>query len=336
MPCRRPAAPSATGSHNRGMRATAEVRPPRPMTAALGLDAGGTGTRWALLAADGSLLGEGVGPPLGGGAALDSDAGRAALEQALKAITGRLSAAPEALVAGLTGYDGTPPAAAAALAASLTRAFGVAAANQAAMSDIELLCRVRFAPGTGIVVVAGTGSIAAHLDAEGTLQRAGGRGVLIDDAGGGHWIAREALQAVWRAEDASPGAWRRSPLAVRLFDAIGATDWAGTRRWVAAASRGQFGALALAVAEAAHDDPAALALLERAGRELARLPCALSARVGCQPLAWAGRVFGLHPAVARAFAAALPPGCEATPLVEPPHHGAARLARQRLWVGSLR
>ena len=117
------------------------------------------------------------------------------------------------------------------------------------------------------------GSFAARLGADGRLLRAGGRGGLIDDAGSGPWIAREALKAVWRAEDVAPGAWRGSPLARALFERIGGSDWDATRAWVygGARARGELGTLAVAVADAAAQDPDARRLLERAGAELARL-----------------------------------------------------------------
>jgi hypothetical protein len=148
------------------------------------------------------------------------------------------------------------------------------------VNDIELTCH---AAGDAYVVYAGTGSIAAFLDATGTLQRAGGRGGIIDDAGSGHWLARQALCQVWRAEDDEPGAWQRSPLAQRLFARIGGSEWAQTRAWVYGASRGELGTLALAVAEAAQapePDPVALALLHQAGAEIARLGMALMHRHG--------------------------------------------------------
>jgi N-acetylglucosamine kinase-like BadF-type ATPase len=194
------------------------------------------------------------------------------------------------------------------------------------MSDIELACRAAFAPGAGIVVYAGTGSIAAFLDGSGTLQRAGGHGAVIDDAGGGHWIARQALRHIWRAEDEAPGAWRQSALARAVFAQVGGSDWAHTRQWVYGATRGELGTLALAVAAAADEDEAAAAILRAAGAELARLASVLMRRVGPLPLALAGRVFELHPGVQNAVLAALPAGTAVQRLQLPAHHAAARLA----------
>jgi hypothetical protein len=65
-------------------------------------------------------------------------------------------------------------------------------------NDVEIAYLDSFAPGEGYLVYAGTGSIAAWIDADGQFHRAGGRGVTLDDGGGGFWIAREAMRHIWR------------------------------------------------------------------------------------------------------------------------------------------
>jgi N-acetylglucosamine kinase-like BadF-type ATPase len=287
----------------------------------LGLDAGGTQTRWALADATGALQAEGSAPPITGLMLLD-EPGRAALATAQRALVAALPAGTvlRSAWAGVTGFD-------AALAAELARALGLPTAAVRVCSDIELACRAAFVPGEGLVVYAGTGSIAALLAADGTLHRAGGRGAVIDDAGGGHWIARQALQLVWRAEDAAPGASAATPLGRALAQAVGGDDWPATRAFVYGASRGELGTLALAVAAAAHGgDAAALALLQQAGGELARLAQALHGRLGAGlPVALAGRVFDLHPAIEAALRQALP-GVAVHRSSEPAERAAARLA----------
>ncbi|MDE2147278.1 MAG: ATPase [Burkholderiales bacterium] len=298
----------------------------------LGLDAGGTHTRWALADGAGRVLRQGQAPGLSGLQLATAD-GRARIGEVLAQIAQQTGAGPAALpgrVSILAGVTGLDEALQAPLQALLAQAFGVDAAAVRALNDVELLCRAAHAPGAGGVLYAGTGSVAAFIDGHGTLHRAGGRGVVIDDAGGGHWIACQALRLVWRAEDESPGAWRRSPLAQALFEQIGGSDWAATRQRVYGASRGEVGRLALAVARAAPHDAAALALLQAAGTELARLALALHRRFGAMPLALAGRVFELHPAIEAALRAALPERAALHPLAEPAHHAAARLALQPL------
>jgi N-acetylglucosamine kinase-like BadF-type ATPase len=288
---------------------------------ALGIDAGGTGTRFVLMAGGDRVLAEGTAAALSGTQLFDA-AGEAAADVVLGGIARALPELPQAVVAGITGYD---QALAPKMRPRLMQIFGTSEAATRAMSDIELLCHAAFA-GDGIVVYAGTGAVAALVDAMGHVHRAGGRGALVDDAGGGHWIAREALRQVWRAEDEEPGAWQRSPLAHALFEQIGGNEWAHTRQWVYGASRGELGALATVVAASAVKDAAALALLEQAGRELARLAQSLMRRYGRMPVALAGRVFDLHPAIERAFTAALPAGSEVQRLHEVPQVAAARIA----------
>ena len=302
---------------------------------ALGLDAGGTQTRWAIADAQGRVVAEGTAASISG-AQLASADGRAAVAATFAAIARDSAAvvaasadplgAVNALTAGVTGVGAEHLPLLCDLAAA---AFALPLAQVQAFSDIELACRAAWAPGEGYVVYAGTGSIAAFLDADGTLQRAGGRGALIDDAGGGHWIAREALRHIWRAEDEAPGTWRDSPLAARVFERLGGSDWADTRAWVYGASRGELGTLALAVAAAADKDSAARAILQAAGRELARLALALTRRHGARPLVLAGRVFDLHPDIESSLRASLPEGLPMQRQVLPFHHAAARIAAQR-------
>ena len=269
----------------------------------LGLDVGGTQSRWALTDSAGHVHRNGHAAGFSG-TQLHQDTGRAAVARTLREIA--TAAGPvQGALAGVTGLDA---AQAPLLCALLAQALAIDEQAVRAMSDIELACRAHFAPGEGVLVCAGTGSIAAFIDAQGTLHRAGGRGPVIDDAGGGHWIAREALRRVWRAEDEAPGAGAQSPLAQQLFKAIGGSEWSQTRQWVYGATRGELGMLALAVAAAADEDPAALALLHAAGAELARLALVLRRRFGPLPVALAGRVFELHPAVRASVAQALPAG----------------------------
>lgn len=298
-----------------------------PSPQGLGLDAGGTQTRWALAAADGTLLGEGRVAAVSG-LQLDHAAGREAVAAALRELAAAVAPRGGAgrLVAGVTGLE----AAQAPLFGELaSAALGLLPAAVRTMTDIELAYHAAFEPGAGVVLYAGTGSIAAHVDRHGAMHRAGGRGAVVDDAGGGHWIARRALRHIWRAEDAVPGSWQLSPLARRVFEHIGGADWAQTRQWVYSgpgASRGEMGRLALAVAAAAGEDATALALLQAAGSELARLARAMRQRLGVLPLALAGRVFDLHPAIEHSLRLALPADTPAWRLTLPAHHAAARLA----------
>jgi glucosamine kinase len=295
------------------------------LTVGLGIDAGGTQTRWALADAAGAQLAEGAGAGMTA-TALASAEGRNAFAQSIADLARQIGAQqhrPQRVLAGFTGLgaDG-----AAALTAMLAEAFGLPAEKVMLSNDIEIAYRAIFRPAEGYLVYAGTGSIAAYIDEAGVFQRAGGRGSLLDDGGGGYWIAREAMRHVWRAEDERPGAWRDSPMARALLDAVGGPDWDFSRAFIYGKTRGEIGRLALHVAAAAGSDPAAMALLRAAGAELARLANALVARYGVRPVALGGRAVELHPAIAEAFHAALRDGVSAQVRTSAAHLAAASLA----------
>jgi N-acetylglucosamine kinase-like BadF-type ATPase len=293
----------------------------------LGLDAGGTGTRWALAAAsasaDGEVLAEGRCKGLTA-LQLSSADGRRHIESVLAEIAAQvlMFGRPGHVCAGVTGLDQRDDR----LCELIARAFGTESGEVAVHSDIDIAYRDLFNPGEGYVVYAGTGSIAAYIDPAGVFHRAGGRGVLLDDAGGGFWIAREALQYVWRREDEQPGAWQQSALARALFQLIGGEDWAHSRQYFYGRERGEIGQLALAVAETADTDQVSSGILRRAGHELARLAIAMINRYGIRPVALAGRAAVLHPIIEAEMRAALPPETKLSVRVAESHIAAARIA----------
>jgi len=289
----------------------------------LGLDAGGTQTRWAVADSAGALVAEGS---VAGITALqlNTNDGRAHIRQALSDIAG--AATPlgkiEHVCAGVTGLDERDERLCQLIAAALS----IDAATVSVRSDIDIAYRDLFKPGEGYVVYAGTGSIAAYIDETNVFHRAGGRGVLLDDGGGGFWIAREALRYIWRLEDERPGAWRDSPMAVEMFKHIGGSDWSFSRQFFYGRERGDIGKLAIAVAASANDDAVARAILGQAGSELARLGNAMINRFGVRPILLAGRAALLHRAIEDTMRAALPPAAQLKVRVSDAHVAAARIA----------
>jgi len=297
--------------------------PPAQAGLGLGIDAGGTRTRWALAAPGGKLIAEGAVAGLSAlqmGSAGGRDAVRATFTELAGAVL--VHGLPARVEAGLTGFGGDSEL----LQRWLAELLHLAPQAIHFSSDIEIAYRASFAPGEGYLVYAGTGSIGAFIDAHGTFHRAGGRGVVLDDGGGGFWIAREALRHIWRIEDERPGAWQASPMARAVFDYVGGADWADSRQFIYGQERGAVGKLALAVAASAGTDPAAAAILHAAGEELARLANALVKRFGPRPVALSGRAAGLHPSILAAMRAALPADITLTSGAPGAHHAAARMA----------
>jgi len=300
----------------------AHAMAPAPVFA-LGIDAGGTQTRWALADGARAIVAEGFVAGISANQ-MASAAGVAAVRTVLADLAAQVLAVgrPLSVCAGLTGFDGASTAPVSLLA----EALGINPAVVTVRSDIDIAYLAIFAPGEGYLVYAGTGSIAAWIDAAGVLHRAGGRGVTLDDGGGGFWIAREAMRHIWRREDEQPGAWEQSPLARAVFDHVGGSDWAHSRQFIYGQDRGAIGRLALAVAQAGDTDPVARAILEQAGQELARIALALVGRYGARPIAVSGRAATLHPAIVQAMRAALPAELSLQQISGPAHHAAARIA----------
>lgn len=295
---------------------------------ALGLDGGGSQTRWAVCDAAGAVLAQGSVAGMSG-LQLHSDAGRVALGSAIRTLAAALPVQAQgqrlALYGGFTGLSEAQDQR--ALQTLLQQHLALVPGRVTLTHDMDIAYRAAYTPGAGYLVYAGTGSIAAYIDADGVFHRAGGRGAVLGDEGGGYWIAREALAHVWREEDRNPGAWKQSPMAQRLFEAMGGSDWNVSRQFVYGAERGAMGRLALQVAASAQDDTVAHGLLLRAGTCLGGLASCMLQRFGSRPLTIAGRALLLSPLIEQGLREALPADRDLR--VQPDlaaHLAAARLA----------
>jgi len=292
----------------------------------LGFDGGGTGARWRLADGDGRVLGQGEAAPFTGH--IFDEAARDASRQAIVALSAAVKAhgKPDRIVAGVTGLS-TGSETAALLCSWFAAAFDLPPKLVQVVDDIRIAYRAAFAPGEGVFVYAGTGSVAIHLAEDGTTLRAGGHGYLIDDAGGGYWIGRQALSAVLRAVDEGRDS---GALGQEIGTAIGSLDWDRIRRHVYGGGRAAVAGLVPAVAKAAlRDDSVANAILSSAGEELARLARVLIARLGRhQPVALAGGVGRASPLVFSHFRTALPRDTVLRQVTQAPVEIAARLAAE--------
>jgi len=306
--------------------------PPQPQEGAkayLGLDAGGSSTRWLLQDAAGVELARGAAGPISAIQLRSGERG-AALER-LAALLAEVAAVarPARVAAGVTGLEpGSPDAE--TLAAATAAALAVPRAAVTVLPDVHIAYLAAFAPGEGVLVYAGTGSIGFHLTARGEAVRAGGHGYLIDDAGGGYWIGREALRRVLRRGD-ELGAFPGGALASGLAAALGGGDWDTIRREVYGGGRARVAGLTRVVAlAAARGDADARAVLAAAGAELARLARVVSGRIGLAlPVALAGGVARCGEPLTAALAAALPAGTRCEVSTREPVEAAALLARGR-------
>ncbi len=123
----------------------------------------------------------------------------------------------------------------------------------------------------GVMVTAGTGSIAYGRNAEGAEARAGGWGWMLGDEGSAWWIGREALRAVLAAEGGAGPETRLTELVMdhfRLEEIMDLLDEVYQPRF----DRGKITVLAPEVTRLAEEgDRVAADLLRSAGRELGTL-----------------------------------------------------------------
>ncbi len=170
-------------------------------------------------------------------------------------------------------------------------------------TDAELARAAAFGDSAGVLLIAGTGSIALGRNAAGVQGRVGGLGWRMGDQGSGHWIGQRALEAVGAMQD---GLGPATLLTEALCAAAGAPGIAGLVRWSTTATTAAVAALAPAVlATAERGDLVAGQIRQAAVSELMRLAAAAGA--GPAPVALTGSLI----APGGALRAAVSSACDA-------------------------
>jgi N-acetylglucosamine kinase-like BadF-type ATPase len=186
----------------------------------LGFDGGGTKTECILADADGRVVGRSVGGPSN---PLRAGYMRAwfAISEAADAVLRRqkISAGHiRGICAGLGGAGRSE------VVRQATTFFAQAYPNAEVRvtTDIEIALEAAFGSADGIILLAGTGSVALGRGENGKTARAGGRGPWFSDEGSAFDIGRRAFKAVVEAEEA------RGPetaLSKRIFKFHEAQNW---------------------------------------------------------------------------------------------------------------
>jgi len=134
------------------------------------------------------------------------------------------------------------------------------------VGDIEIAFEDAFGSGSGVMLIAGTGSIAFGRNEKGESARAGGWGYPISDEGSGQWIGAEAVREVLRARDRGHSGW----LLNDLIEKLGASSFEDFIVRLNANPSVDFATLFPTVLMASDGGEAAAAeILTRAGGELA-------------------------------------------------------------------
>ena len=149
--------------------------------------------------------------------------------------------------------------------------YSVFSCPSTVISDIELAYRANFADGEGILLYAGTGSVAYAIDENGSVHQIGGWGYLLGDEGAGYWIGREAIRvALFKIE--AKEEINQDSLTGQVLEKTKAHDWATVKSFVYSQDRSAIAALSKIVDTAASaGDSEAIEILNKAAGHLADL-----------------------------------------------------------------
>ena len=241
----------------------------------IGVDGGGTRTRAVALDGEGREVGRAEGRCAIADEVYPGAPARAVADTCAAAASAAGGGLPaDAVWAGLSGAG--REAARVAVEEELRR-LGVAREVRVG-TDVAAAFHDAFSTGPGILLIAGTGSIACGRAEDGRETRVGGWGPYLGDEGSGFAIGSEGLRCVARQADGrAPGSGLRS--AVLGF--LGKATAQELLPWAAAASKGDVAALAPVVAAAAEEgDPTAQEILAAAVRDLEAHVVALLEQLG--------------------------------------------------------
>lgn len=270
-----------------------------------GVDAGGTSTRAIAV----SESGRHIGTARGGPAALyERTAAEAAQTIAAVVSEATRREAAEIVVAGVSGAP--DPEAAADLQRAL-EAHGVGKRIHL-VADAAIALEGALPGRAGIVVIAGTGSVAWGRNESGAEARAGGWGYLLD-RGSGVDIGRQVLQAVLRSREERA---EDTLLAARVAEVLGVAQPSRLALAVRSLRAVDFAALAApALAAAAAGDAVAAGIVAESADHLAEAARLVWEKLGFEtshPVAGVGGLF-THQVMRESFRAAMRRHC---PLAE--------------------
>jgi len=300
----------------------------------LGIDGGGSKTS-CVIGDDNSLLGRGT----SGGSnviRVGERKARESLDAAVRQACVAAKISPAQIERTCVGIAGGARSEIAAVVRGLLTDF--VGGEIEVVGDMVIAMQSAFDAGPGVIVIAGTGSIAYGRNVKGEVARAGGWGFAISDEGSGHWIGRAAVAASMRAYDQA-----RTKGASVLLESIMKSWGVSTREQAVMAANGtlnagstkDFAALLPAVLAAANaGDATARAVLQQAGVELATLAKIVIGRIfadaAAVPVAVSGGVFSNCEVIRQVFYDRLRAECSrASPSVGlvDPAIGALNLAR---------
>ncbi|MCB9453721.1 MAG: hypothetical protein H6672_20010 [Anaerolineaceae bacterium] len=244
----------------------------------VGIDGGGSSLRVVIVDADLRICAESTGDSANPGVVGHDEAARRIQSAIMRTLSaGGLSA--EVISAVGIGVAGAAAAHSSAWLQTTLR--GVLPQSQAVLSsDIEIALVGAHGSRSGVLILAGTGSVGCGVSDSGDYLQIGGWGYLIGDEGSGFWIGREALRAVSRADD---GRSQSTVLTAAILSTLGLRSPIDLIPWLYGRQSGQAAVVAglapLVLDRAAVGDEVARSILDTAADELALLSRTLCDRL---------------------------------------------------------
>ena len=228
----------------------------------MGIDGGGSHVRVAVVKPDLSVIanveGDSANPNSTG-----RDAAAQTIRETMRAALANVGLSPREITAVGVGIAGT------ITARDWVRETITAVLSDAALhiaSDFEIALIGAQGERRGVLILAGTGSVAFGINAAGESMQVGGWGYLLGDEGSGYWIGLKALQAVVRAADGRGQPTRLTELVLETLRLASAQELI---QWVYTPGRTREIAQLAPLVLVASDDPVAGQIIAESVTELA-------------------------------------------------------------------
>ncbi len=295
----------------------------------LGIDGGGTKTRCAV--SDGVMvLGRGVSKGCNI-VRLGEATARLSIQSAIREALRNAHLEPDSVKAACIGVAGSAVPQVRQAVLSIIRE--ILPCPISVVGDQDIAFEAAFGDTPGILVIAGTGSIAFGRNSTGKSARAGGYGFIVSDEGSGQWVGRAGVSSCLRALDRGA----KSLLLPQFLKAFSASNVGELIQAANAVPPPDFSQLFPMVLNASeHGDAVATEVLKKAGQELAALAKLVAEQLGMNRenfrVATAGGVFEHSPLVRAEFQSSLKsshPHATVIDGVAEPLLGALSLARKQ-------
>lgn len=303
----------------------------KSMTYTMGIDGGGSAVRVVIVTPELRVLAEYMGPPVNP-SVVGREESASRIQAAMRETLHQAGLAPEQIAGvgmGVAGAAKHHP-----WAAAWMRDLAAGVIPQAVVvpsADYEIALVGAHGQRRGVLLLAGTGSLAYGVNGAGESALVGGSGYLLGDEGSGYWLGAQGLRAAVRMAD---GRGRNTLLYDALMDSLGLSGPLALMAWMYGEGPRvrEVARLAPLVLDcAAQGDAVARGIVENGARELALAARAVRQRLGLygEAPAFAGSLLTTANGLSALVCDLL--GLDAIPVPKcPPVMGAALLALESL------